>query len=55
MDMIVRNCISHRGVGELSRYLARWCPWYARAIHIGGQAGIGMRWRAAIYPNESET
>lgn len=55
MDMIIRNCICNRGVGELSRYLARWCPWYARAIHVSGQGGIRMRWGATVYPHEGET
>lgn len=55
MDMIIRYCICDGGVGELGRYLARRCPWYARAIHISGQAGISMGWWATIYPYEGET
>lgn len=55
MDRVIRNCVCDGGVGELSRYLAWWCPWYTRAIHVSGQAGIGMRWRATIYPYEGET
>lgn len=55
MDMIIRNCVCDGGVGKLSRDLARRCPRYPRAVHLSGQAGIRMRWGAAIYPHEGKT